>query len=92
MTYSYLQNKTKNLLSIGSQEATNNQCNTTICIKKSWLFGFYKTIQTAIQSENFPEKIMINGFQLAPKISYLFSKKYQLGYFYELQSKTKLES
>jgi hypothetical protein len=79
MTYSYLQNKTKNLLSIGSQEATNNQC-TTICIKKSWLFGFYKTIQTAIQSENFPEKIMINGFQLAQK-SVIYSLKIPVGIF-----------
>jgi hypothetical protein len=91
MTYSYLQNKTKNLLSIGSQEATNNshQLQYNHLYQKSWLFGFFaKTIQTAIQSENFPEKnYEINGFQLAPKISYLFSKNTSWEIFYELQSK-----
>ena len=90
-TYSYLQNKTKNLLSIGSQEATNSshQLQYGHLYQKSWLFGFFaKTIQTTIQSENFPEKnYAINGYQLAPKISYLFSKNTSWDLFYELQSK-----
>lgn len=90
-TYSYLQNKTKNLLSIGSQEAANSshQIQYNHLYQKSWLFGFFaKTIQTAIQSENFPEKTYaINGYQLAPKISYLFSKNTSWDIFYELQSK-----
>lgn len=91
VTYSYLQNKTKNLLSIGSQEATNSshQLQYGHLYKKSWLFGFFaKTIQTTIQSENFPEKnYAINGYQLAPKISYLFSKNTSWDLFYELQIK-----
>ena len=90
-TYSYLQNKTKNLLSIGSQEATNSshQLQYNHLYQKRWLFGFFaKTIQTTIQSENFPEKnYTINGYQLAPKISYLFSKNTSWDIFYELQSK-----
>lgn len=91
VTYSYLQNKTKNLLSVGSQEATNNshQLQYNHLYQKSWLFGFFaKTIHTAIQSENFPEKnYAINGYQLAPKISYLFSKNTSWDIFYELQRK-----
>lgn len=90
-TYSYLQNKTKNLLSIGSQEASNSshQLQYNHLYQKSWLFGFFaKTIQTAIQSENFPEKNFdINGYQLAPKISFLFSKSTSWDIFYELQKK-----
>ena len=91
ITYSYFQNKTKNLLSIGSQAASNSshQLQYNHLYNKSWLFGFFaKTIETAIQSENFPEKNFdINGYQLAPKISYLFSKSTSWDIFYELQKK-----
>lgn len=91
VTYSYLQNQTKNLLSIGSQEAKNSshQLQYTHLYKKSWLFNFFaKTIQTSIASENFLEKnYELNGYQLAPKISYLFSKNTSWDLFYELQNK-----
>ena len=91
ITYTYFQNQTKNLLSIGSQEAKNNshQLQYTNLYKKSWLFNFFaKTIQTAIESENFAEKnYRVEGFQLAPKISYLFSKNTSWDLFYELQNK-----
>jgi hypothetical protein len=57
--------------------------------QKSWLFGFFaKTIQTTLNSENYPEKnYAINGYQLAPKISYLFSKNTSWDLFYEIQNK-----
>lgn len=91
VTYTYIQNQTKNLLSIGSQEAKNssNQLQYNHLYKKSWLFGFFaKTIQNAIYSENFPEKnYTIKGYLLAPKISYLFSKNTSWDLFYELQNK-----
>jgi len=91
ITYSYLQNQTKILLSIGSQEAKNSshQLQYTHLYKKSWLFNFFaKTIQTSIASENFIEKnYELNGYQLAPKISYLFSKNTSWDLFYELQNK-----
>jgi hypothetical protein len=49
---------------------------------------FAKTIQTTLVSENFPEKnYAIEGHQLAPKISYLFSKSTSWDIFYELQNK-----
>lgn len=91
MTYSYIQNQTNNLLSIGSQESTNNshQFQYSHLYHKSWLFSaFAKTIATATISENFAEKnYTITGYQLAPKISYLFSKNTSLDLFYELQTK-----
>jgi hypothetical protein len=49
---------------------------------------FTKTIQTALTSENYPDKnYKIEGYQLAPKISYLFSKSTSWDLFYELQNK-----
>jgi len=91
VTYTYVQNENQNLLSIGSQNTKNNsnQLQYNHLYKKSWLFGmFAKTIATALDSENYPEKNFdINGYQLAPKISYLFSKSTSLDLFYELQNK-----
>jgi hypothetical protein len=91
VTYTYVQNENKNLLSIGSQNAKNssNQLQYNHLYRKSWLFGmFAKTIQTSLTSENYPEKnFEIEGFQLAPKISYLFSKSTSWDLFYELQNK-----
>lgn len=91
LTYTYVQNQVKNLLSIGSQESKNNshQLQYAHLYQKSWLFGFFtKTVQTAIISENYAEKnYTIAGFQIAPKISYLFSKSTSWDIFYELQNK-----
>ena len=91
ITYTYLQNQTKNLLSIGTQEAKNSshQLQYTHLYKKNWLFNFFaKTIQTSIVSENFRERNYdLGGYQLAPKVSYLFSKNTSWDLFYEWQNK-----
>jgi len=91
VTYSYLVNKGKNLLSIGSQNVHNNshQLQYTHLYQKSWLFNFFtKTIKTDLVSEDFEEKNYdLRGYQIAPKISYLFSKNTSLDFFYELQNK-----
>jgi hypothetical protein len=91
VTYSYLENQTKNLLSVGSQDSKNSshQLQYSHLHLKSWLFStFAKTIQTAITSENFAERnYTIKGYHLAPKISYLFSKNTSWDVFYELQKK-----
>ncbi|MEP6931012.1 MAG: hypothetical protein ABI850_13395 [Flavobacterium sp.] len=91
VTYSYLINKGKNLLSIGSQDVKNNshQLQYTHLYQKSWLFNFFtKTIKTTLVSEDFTEKNYdLEGYQIAPKISYLFSKNTSLDFFYELQNK-----
>ncbi|WP_281310728.1 hypothetical protein [Flavobacterium flavigenum] len=91
VTYSYLINNGKNLLSIGSQSVKNysHQLQYTHLYQKSWLFNlFTKTIKTSLTSEDFTEKNYdLTGFQVAPKISYLFSKNTSLDFFYELQKK-----
>lgn len=91
ITYSYLVNKGKNLLSVGSQTVKNNshQLQYTHLYQKSWLFNFFtKTIKTDLVSEDFVEKNYdLKGYQIAPKISYLFSKNTSLDFFYEFQNK-----
>ncbi|MEN2402399.1 hypothetical protein GKZ90_0021595 [Flavobacterium sp. MC2016-06] len=91
VTYSYLVNKGKSLLSVGSQNVKNNshQLQYTHLYQKSWLFNFFtKTIKTDLVSEDFVEKNYdITGYQIAPKISYLFSKNTSLDFFYEFQNK-----
>lgn len=91
LTYSFLQNQTKNLSSIGFQDIKNssNQLQYTHLIKKSWLFNMLaKTIETSLLSENYADKnYQISGYQLAPKISYLFSKNTSLDLFYEFLDK-----
>ncbi|KIO52196.1 hypothetical protein [Flavobacterium hibernum] len=91
VTYTYLINKGKNLLSIGSQNIKNgsHQLQYTHLYQKSWLFNFFtKTIKTNLVSEDFVEKNYdLKGYQLAPKISYLFSKNTSLDFFYEFQNK-----
>ncbi|GIZ09148.1 hypothetical protein [Flavobacterium sp. UMI-01] len=91
VTYTYLENKAKNLLSNGTQETANHshQLQYNHLYRKSWLFGFFtKSIATSVSSENYPLKnYTITGYQLAPKISYLFSKNTSWDIFYELQQK-----
>lgn len=91
VTYTYVENENKNLLSIGSQNAKNssNQMQYNHLYRKSWLFGmFAKTIKSSLTSENYPDKnYEIKGYQLAPKISYLFSKSTSWDLFYEFQNK-----
>jgi hypothetical protein len=91
ITYTYVQNQVKSLLSVGSQESKNNshQLQYAHLYEKSWLFSFFtKTLQTAITSENYLEKnYTVSGYQIAPKISYLFTKSTSWDIFYELQNK-----
>jgi hypothetical protein len=83
----HLQNKTKNLLSIGSQEANNSiNCNTTICIKKLVVWFFTKQFRLLFNLRIFRKNYEINGF-IGKKISYLFSKNTSWDIFYELQKK-----
>jgi hypothetical protein len=91
VTVTYLQNRAKNLLSVGSQESNNRsyQFQYAHLLKKSWLFGFIgKTIESETISENYASKnFELNGYQLAPKVSYLFSRNASWDLFYEYQDK-----
>lgn len=91
ITFTYLQNRAKNLLSVGSQESSNRsyQGQYTHLLKKTWLFNFLtKTIESETISENYSSKnFELKGYQLAPKISYLFSRNASWDLFYEYQDK-----
>ena len=91
ITLTYLQNRAKNLLSVGSQESNNRsyQGQYTHLLKKSWLFNFLtKTIESETVSENYSSKnFELRGYQLAPKVSYLFSRNASWDLFYEFQDK-----
>lgn len=91
LTYTYLRNRAKTLLSVGSQESNNrsHQIQYAHLVKKSWLLGFMgKTIESELYSENYVSKnFELKGYQLAPKISYLFSRNASWDLFYEYQDK-----
>ena len=91
VTYTYISNRAKNLFAVGSQENSNrsHQMQYSHLYKKSWLFGFGgKTIASKTNSENYGSKnFELKGYQLAPKISYLFSKNASWDIFYEFQNK-----
>jgi hypothetical protein len=91
VTYTYLKNRAKNLLSIGSQESKNSshQLQYSHLYKKFWLFDFSgKTVKTIAVVENYASRdYTIDTFQLAPKISYLFSQNASWDLFYEYQDK-----
>ena len=98
VTYTYLDSRARTLLSIGSQESNNksHQLQYAHLYKKSWLFGMIgKTSKTETTVENLDYLIdaslsrnyLIDAYQLAPKISYLFSQNASWDLFYEFQDK-----
>ncbi|CAN1560819.1 hypothetical protein MCEGE10_02632 [Flavobacteriaceae bacterium] len=91
VTYTYLSSRTKNLLSVGSQENSNqsHQVQYNHLYEKNWLINFGgKTIASNTTSENYGAKnFELKGYQMAPKISYLFSKNASWDLFYEFQKK-----
>ena len=91
VTYSYFSSRLKSLLSVGSQEnkSRSHQLQYAHLYQKTWLFGFEgKTISSVLNSENFGAKnYELNGYQLLPKLSYLFSKNASWDLFYEFQNK-----
>lgn len=91
ITYNYLSSYGKNLLSIGSQESENSshQLQYAHLIQKSWLLALSgKTIESAAISENYQSKnFELDGYQVAPKVSYLFSRNASWDLFYEYQEK-----
>jgi len=91
MNYTFLNNRLRSLLSVGAQDASNqsHQFQYTHLWKKSWLINLTgKTLQTKTTSENFElRNFEIDGFQVAPKLSYVFSQNASLDVFYEYQEK-----
>ncbi len=90
-TYTYVTGNTRNLLSIGLLESKNksHQLQYLHLFDKSWLLTLSgKSIFSTITSENYTSRnYEISGYQLAPKIAYVFSKNTSWDIFYEYQKK-----
>jgi hypothetical protein len=91
VTYTYLKNRAKTLLTVGSQENSNSshQLQYAHLLQKTWLLGFSgQTIESATASENYGSKnFKVEGYMLAPKLSYIFSRNASLDVFYEYRNK-----
>jgi hypothetical protein len=92
ITYNYLNNQVKTLLSIGSQQNTINshQLQYTHLFQKSWLFNSSATQSTAKSlSDNYVARnFNLQTLGIDTKITYLFSKNTSLSVFYKNQNKT----
>lgn len=86
-TYSYIKNRTKNVLTFGSLDnnLTTHQLQYSHLIKKIWLSEFsFAYNESQSLSENYDIKnYLIKGYNLNPKISYLFSNNARVQLFYE---------
>ena len=91
VTYTYLKNRAKTLLTIGSQEnnTKSHQLQYAHLVKKTWLFSFLgQTNESASVAENYGIKnYTIEGYGLSPKISYIFSRNASWDIFYEYKGK-----
>ena len=91
ITYSFINNRLKALLSVGSQESKNSshQLQYQHLLQKTWLFSLSsKSTNTTLLSENYSSKnFEIKAFEINPKISYLFNKNASWDIFYEYQNK-----
>jgi hypothetical protein len=91
ITYTYLNNQSKNLLSMGSVDnsLTAHQLQYAHLIQKLWLFSLdTKNIQSAAQIENYSSRNYdLTIFKFEPKITYLFTQSANLELFYEQQNK-----
>lgn len=91
VTYNYLKNQVKNLLSIGSQENLNSthQLQYTHLVRKSWLVNSgltqsdVKSVSDNYSSRNYAIEIASTDV----KLTYLFSKSTSLSFFYKNQFK-----
>ena len=91
MTYTFIDNKIKNLLSVGSQEAKNktHQLQYIHLLKKTWLFLAALELSNAdLISDNYSAKnYEVDSYKINPKISYLFNKNASWDIFYEFENK-----
>lgn len=91
VTYTYVKNQARNLLSTGSQSSNNSahQVQYDYLLQKYWLFALSgKTINSDTFVENFETRnFYIASYQIAPKISYVFSQNASWDIFYEIFNK-----
>ena len=94
VTYTFIGNHLKNLLSVGTQESLNrkHQLQYTHLLKKTWLFSLGTELaKSDLLSENYSSKnFEVKSYQINPKISYLFNKNTSWDIFYEFENKENL--
>ncbi|NRD21924.1 hypothetical protein HNV10_01640 [Winogradskyella litoriviva] len=90
-SYTYLTNKSRNLLSIGFQqnETNSHQLNFNHKFNTNWLFNTLASIGTEeSRSENYTTRnYTLDNYQIKPKLSYLFNENAQFDIFYQFSSK-----
>lgn len=91
VTYNYLENRARNLLSAGAQENNNesHQIQYMHLIQKLWLVDLSGKLGRATSNaENYAARnYRLKLWQVNPKISYLFSENASWDVFYEYQDK-----
>ncbi|MDY8135244.1 hypothetical protein [Aquimarina sp. 2201CG5-10] len=87
-SYTYLSSKNTNLLVTGLQEnkLKNHQLNFVHKIANTWLLDIKnELVETESTSENFANRnYLLEGYRVAPKLSYLLSDQVQFSIFYLL--------
>lgn len=90
-SYTYLSNKTKNVLSFGFIENSlkSHQLNFNHKIADTWLINLLSTVeQNESSSENFTSKnFNIDEFRINPKLSYLLNDNVKFDAFYQYKNK-----
>ncbi|WP_299105761.1 hypothetical protein [uncultured Winogradskyella sp.] len=90
-SYTYLNNKSRNLLSIGFQQnkTSSHQVNFNHKFNTSWLLNTLGSLgKDDSKSENYTNRnYTIDNYQFKPKLSYLFSENAQFDIFYQYTSK-----
>lgn len=90
-SYTYLTNKSQNLLSVGFQQSNlrSHQVNFNHKFLKSWLINTLGSLTTNESlNENFTNRdFNINERQLQPRLSYIFNENAQFDVFYQFTSK-----
>ncbi len=91
VTFTYINNKIKNLLSVGGLENNNSshQLQYSHLLKKTWLFNLdAKSIRITTNSDNYSNRnYAINAYLFEPKIAYLFNENASLDFFCDYQNK-----
>ncbi len=91
VTYTYINNKSKNLLSVGALQNNidSQELQYSHLIQKTWLFDLdTKIIKTETKSENYSTRnFEIASKFFASKVSYLFNANASLDVFCEFQDK-----
>jgi len=93
-SYTFTDSKSENLLSVGLQRnaLTAHQLNFTHKFANSWLANFKTQFSENVTTlENFEQRnFRIESYDLAPKISYLFSENAQFSLLYQFTNKENL--